>query len=62
MRYTASEQRAYDSGYRAGIRAAQAEQHDPLTLDQIREMSTEEIAKRLPEVNEVLAGGQVSDE
>jgi hypothetical protein len=57
-RYTPDQQRAYDAGYAAGLRAAQAETHEPLTMEQIKAMSTEEVAKRLPEVNEVLGGGQ----
>jgi len=52
-RYSPSEQRAYDSGYQAGLKAAKTK--EPLTLDQIKAMSQEEVAKRLPEVNEVLA-------
>ncbi|HEV2924670.1 MAG TPA: hypothetical protein VGW98_11585 [Solirubrobacteraceae bacterium] len=50
---TAAEERAYN----LGRMDAKAEQPEPLTLEQVKGMTTEEVAERLPEVNAVLAGG-----
>ena len=56
--YTPDQQRAYDAGYAAGLRASQAETREKLTMESIRGMTTEEVAARMDEVNEVLGGGQ----
>jgi hypothetical protein len=43
--------------YEMGVADAAKKDGEPLTMEKIKAMSQEEVAARLPEVNEVLANG-----